>query len=57
MNEISINPWFDEERKKATLESIGEHVGKEKSYELPENSGAVTGILTAEEVDKFIAGL
>ena len=55
-NEILNTPWFDEERKKAILERIGEHVGKYPSHELPEDSGAQTGILTSREVDKIIAG-
>ncbi len=31
------------------------HIGKPKSHKLPENSGAVTGIYTKEEAEKWIA--
>ena len=31
------------------------HVGKPESYELPGNSGAITGAYTEEDAEKWIA--
>ena len=36
-------------------QKLNPHIGKEPSYELPENSGAITGAYTAEEAEQWIA--
>ena len=47
----------EEEReilRKILRERLMPHVGKPESYELPENSGAITGIYSGEDAEKWI---
>ena len=41
--------------RKILRERLMSHVGKPESYELPENSGAITGTYTEEDAEKWIA--
>ncbi len=45
----------DEEAKEKLRETLKPHIDKPPSYQLPENSGAITGSYTAEEAEKWIA--
>ena len=40
---------------KELREKLKPHIGKPPSYELPENSHAITGAYTAEEAEQWIA--
>ena len=45
----------DEAEREVLRERLMPHVGKQASYELPENSGAITGTYTEEDAEKWIA--
>jgi len=45
----------DEAEREVLRARLMPHVGKPESYELPENSGAITGTYTEEDAEKWIA--
>ena len=51
----SIGTGLSDEEAKKLRENLAEHIGGQKSCELPENSGAVTGAYTKEEAAQWIA--
>ena len=51
----SIGTGLPDEEAKRLRESLAEHIGGRKGCELPENSGAITGAYTKEEVAQWIA--
>ena len=44
-----------DEEAKELRETLEPHVGKPASNELPEGSGAIVGVYTAEEAERWIA--
>ena len=42
------------ERAEILQQILASHIGNPLSYELPENSGAITGAYTEEEAEKWI---
>ena len=49
------NEWVIKEKVDQIKKALKQHEGTPTSYELPKDSGAITGILTNEEADRILA--
>lgn len=52
--ESYVEHLFDDDEARRLREKLDSHIGKPSSYDLPEDSGVITGSYTAEEAEKWI---
>ena len=51
----SVEGLLDEQEKELLRAKLEPHIDQPASHQLPENSGAITGIYTEEEAEEWIA--